>query len=333
MLTDIFKGRQFTVAFKAKEVKNILDLDQVEEEDLDGGNLSSLSTIYITFYNGVGLETVSIPLSRARQQPVFSLKFIRYIRAFGWYINEQGQYEVDMRDWDIADPVLEMPLAQFSAPMYMTLIQEFIRGSTVKGDKTDNDSVLKYDYLGDALIAFRNIVALKLSINITQLAIILQATKIASVQDNDYRPPAIKSEGVPRKFNDNMRFRDTGNLGGLQNNCQLSNVNTQLQGNDVTKGNQCITQIIVFQYAIVVSLVSLDSGTTNELLNQGHVHRRAELRQWHFQDRISYIPVPHVHFILTLFIDIPTKSTDIANELQGEHRLLTSTRQWDRHCL
>ncbi len=209
MLTDIFKGRQFTVAFKAKEVKNILDLDQVEEEDLDGGNLSSLSTIYITFYNGVGLETVSIPLSRARQQPVFSLKFIRYIRAFGWYINEQGQYEVDMRDWDIADPVLEMPLAQFSAPMYMTLIQEFIRGSTVKGDKTDNDSVLKYDYLGDALIAFRNIVALKLSINITQLAIILQATKIASVQDNDYRPPAIKSEGVPRKFNDNMRFRDT----------------------------------------------------------------------------------------------------------------------------
>jgi hypothetical protein len=103
-----------------------------------------------------------------------------------------------------------------SAELFL-MIQEFIRGSTMKGDNTDNDTVLKYDYLGDALIAFRNITALKLNINITQLAIILQATKIASVQDRDYRPPVIKSDGVPRKFNENMRYRSVVTAYAFQN--------------------------------------------------------------------------------------------------------------------
>ena len=159
----------------------MLDLDQVEEEEVTGEQLSALTVIYITFNNGVGMETIAVPLSKARNLPVFSNQFIAYIRTNGWYINSEGQYEVDMRNWDGSKNILDMPLAQFSAPMYMGLIQEFIRGSDMKGDTTDNDTVLKYDYLGDALIAFRNITSLKLNINITQLAIILQATKIANV--------------------------------------------------------------------------------------------------------------------------------------------------------
>lgn len=210
-------GRAYTVAFRAKEVSNMLDLDQVEEEEVTGEQLSALTVIYITFNNGIGMETIAVPLSKARNLPVFSNQFIAYIRTNGWYINSEGQYEVDMRNWDASKNILDMPLAQFSAPMYMGLIQEFIRGSDMKGDTTDNDTVLKYDYLGDALIAFRNITSLKLNINITQLAIILQATKIANVQERDYRPPAIKSEGVPRKFNEIMRYRSVVAAYAFQN--------------------------------------------------------------------------------------------------------------------
>lgn len=216
-LPEDLANRAFTVSFRGKEVRNMLDLDQHEDDDVTGEQLSALTVIYITFNNGVGMETIGVPLSKARNLPVFSMDFISYIRTNGWYINAGGQYEVDMRNWDIHKNILDMPLAQFSAPMYMNLIQEFIRGSTMKGDSTDNDTVLKYDYLGDALIAFRNITALKLNINITQLAIILQATKIASVQDRDYRPPAIKSEGVPRKFNENMRYRSVVTAYAFQN--------------------------------------------------------------------------------------------------------------------
>lgn len=205
-LPEEFDGRSYMVSFRSKEVRNMLDLDQAEDDDMTGDQLSALTVIYITFNNGVGVETVAVQLSRARNLPVFSNEFISYIRSNGWYINAGGQYEVDMRNWNVKRNILDMPLAQFSAPMYMNLIQEFIRGSDMKGDTTENDTVLKYDNLGDALVAFRNITALKLNINITQLAIILQATKIASVQDRDYRPPAIKSEGTPRKFNDNMSY-------------------------------------------------------------------------------------------------------------------------------
>lgn len=216
-LPETIAGSAFTVAFRGKEVRNMLDLDQIDEEDVTGEQMSALTAIYITYNNGLGMETVAIPLNKAKNLPVFSMDFIRYIRTNGWYINGNGQYEVDMRNWDIRKNVLDMPLAQFSAPMYMNLIQEFIRGSTMKGDNTDNDTVLKYDNLGDALVAFRNITALKLNINITQLAIILQATKIANVQERDYRPPAIKSEGVPRKFNENMRYRSVVTAYAFQN--------------------------------------------------------------------------------------------------------------------
>lgn len=206
-LTRELVTSQFTVSFRAKEVRNMLDLEETDEEEISGEQLSALSTMYITFNNGLGRETVSIRLNKARNLPVFSMEFIRYIRANGWYVNDQGNYEVDMSGWDIEENILDMPLAQFSAPMYMNLIQEFIRGQTMKGKETDNDSVLKYENLGDALIAFRNIIALKLQINITQLALILQATKIANATERDYRPPQMKSEGTPRKFNENMRYR------------------------------------------------------------------------------------------------------------------------------
>jgi len=219
-LPDELGGRAFTVSFRAKEVRNMLDLEQTEEEDVTGEQLSALTAIYITFNNGVGMETIMVALNKAENLPVFSLDFIRYIRTNDWYINGEGQYEVDMRNWDINKNVLDMPLAQFSAPMYMKLIQEFIRGSTMKGDNTYNDTVLKYDNLGDALIAFRNITALKLNINITQLAIILQATKIASAEDRDYRPPAIKSEGMSRKFNENMRYRSIVTAYAFQHHCR-----------------------------------------------------------------------------------------------------------------
>lgn len=216
-LPDSLGYKAFTVSFRGKEVRNLLDLDQVDEDEMTGDQVSALTAIYITYNNGMGMETVAVNLNKARNLPVFSMDFMRYIRTNGWYINANGQYEVDMRNWDINKNVLDMPLAQFSAPMFMNLIQEFIRGSTMKGDNTDNDTVLKYDYLGDALIAFRNITALKLNINITQLAIILQATKIANAQERDYRPPAIKCEGVPRKFNENMRYRSVVTAYAYQN--------------------------------------------------------------------------------------------------------------------
>lgn len=209
-LTDELVGKVAAISFKPKEIKNMLDLDIVDEEEddeLTGSQLSALSSIVISYHNGVGLENITINLSKARNLPVFSNELIKYIRMNGWYINAEGRYEIDMRNWEYSENILDMPLAQFSAPMYMKLIQEFIRGTNMKGDKTDNDTVLNYENLGDALISFRNIVALKLNINITQLAIILQATKIANVVDRDYRPPVLKSDGVARKFNELMAFR------------------------------------------------------------------------------------------------------------------------------
>lgn len=204
------RNRVSSISFKSKEIKNMLDLgmmDDEEDEDLDGEQLSALSNIVITYNNGVGLENISINLSKARNLPVFSNELIKYIRFNGWYINEEGRYEIDMTNWNYDLNILDMPLAQFSAPMYMKLVQEFICGTDTEGKNADNDTVLKYDNLGDALISFRNIIALKLNINITQLAIILQATKIANVLEGDYRPPVVKSEGVSRKFNELMAFR------------------------------------------------------------------------------------------------------------------------------
>lgn len=210
-LRDDFIGKRFTISFKAKEVRDMLDLelgdDEEEEDIMDGAAVCALSLIKITYDNGLGIETVVIHLSKARQLPVFSMDFIKHIRISGFNINATGDYEVNMDDWDVSKTLLDMPLAQFSAPMYMTLIQEFIRGSTIKGDKTQNSTVLDYSNLGDALIAFRSITALKLNFSFTQLAVVLQATKIASAADRDYRSPLIKSEGQPRRFNEIMRYR------------------------------------------------------------------------------------------------------------------------------
>lgn len=203
-LMPALKGRSFKLLFSDKEVSDLLDANYVTDiNKLRAERLSSLSSVVIeTMEKGV-IHTTELSLGNSTNKPSFSLDFIRYLRDNGWDINDLNQYVVDMGNWNFDDPVFVMPLAQFSAPMYMAQIQAFIKG----GDKQQGanaDNVLRHEDFGSALMALSDIVGLKLSVNILHLQVILQAIKTENPAANDYRPPADKRGGVPRKFNDLM---------------------------------------------------------------------------------------------------------------------------------
>lgn len=197
-------GSKFNLLFSDKEVRDLLDANYVEDiNKLRAERLSSLSTIGIEVSSGGRRSVTEVSLGNSSNKPSFSLNFIRYLRDKGWQINDLNQYVVDMADWNFDEPLFVMPLAQFSAPMYMAQIQAFIKGGDEQaGTKADN--VLRYSEMGAALMALSDIVGLKLSVNILHLQVILQAIKAEDPVANDYRPPADKSAGFPRKFSDLM---------------------------------------------------------------------------------------------------------------------------------
>lgn len=206
-LAPWLKGKKYHLTFSNKEVYDLLDTYYVEDfNQLRAERLSTLSALTFEMPTNHGVVPEHVSLGNGSAKPSFTLEFLRYLRDTTWDITDTGRYTVRMDDWDYSRPILTTPYVQFSPPQYMAQILAFIKGGDEQGGNTV-DNVLRYDDMGAALMALNDLVGMRLRINIAHLQVVLQATKIVSAADNDYRTPMPKNSGQPRKFLELMANR------------------------------------------------------------------------------------------------------------------------------
>ena len=183
-------GKSFTIGFTEDQARNLSDIRTVPCTDaLTPYRLSELTQMQFTIDNGQG--------------PSLSKEMLRFLKLKDWAIDAAGEYQIDMTGWDPTKPFLELPLKQFSTLEYMLQIESFIKGGSTKG----RSSIRSYDTASAALMAFHDLVCLKLDVPLSYLQGIILSTMVQSREERDYRLPLPRALGKPAHYKQLMDFR------------------------------------------------------------------------------------------------------------------------------
>ena len=205
--------QKLSIVVGKEDAQNLSDLNVVSSADqLSPYRIAELS--YVQLYNNKEPEkAVELSVMSGTRKAVFTKKALRYIKQKGWAINDNGNYIIDLSDWDMKESFMELPLKHFSTVDYMQNIEGFIKGGVTKTE----DSIMSYSTPAAALMAFHDLVSLKLDVNIVYLETIILSTMVQSLQERDYRLPYPRQEGQFAYYSQQMMMRSLSAAMAYQN--------------------------------------------------------------------------------------------------------------------
>lgn len=187
-----FPNSSVSIVIYIDEGRNLDDLKHLPD-------LKSIAPERIAHLTGIGImikrngvesrELISVKADTRTAS--FSMDALEYIHKHGWTVNSEGSYVINMDNWEIDKPLLTLPEEQFSTVEYSKTIRKFVKGTSgVKKPKpTDLKTIVQFDNAGQAMSAFHDLVAIKLSVNFSHLAVILYATTSQDIEGGDYNLP------------------------------------------------------------------------------------------------------------------------------------------------
>ena len=193
VLSPKLEGRPFHIVVSDKDVPNIHDLQYVTDaRELAATRISEISSMIFRVPHGEGEMAVEVIVSAGNRKPHFSMGMLEHIKRVGWRVTEEGNYCIDMTGWDANQNIMEMPMTQFSMPEYMKSIETFIKSKP----SPKLPMIVDYPTPSAALMAFHDLVTVKLNINVSHLQVVVLTTMIESVERNDYNLPIDRSKGT-----------------------------------------------------------------------------------------------------------------------------------------
>ena len=198
------KGLKPQVILDCNEAFNLYDLQYVKNvRDLSPQRVTQMTKMDFML-DGKMFPVVCSTETRTTN---LSREALEYIQRTGWTINGSGNYVVDLSGWDFNKPFMNVPQFQFSAPDHMKMIEAMIKCKSTRNFKT----LMDYDTPDARLQAFHDLVALRLSVNIVHLGILIISVMARNPEANDYWTPSPKWEGRPVPF---KLIQEKRSLGG-----------------------------------------------------------------------------------------------------------------------
>ena len=205
------KGKRVTISFAADNAARLQDLMFLE--DLSSASpmrLTQLETLIFRIYDGETLACeYPLMVSSPSQKAFFTIPMLEYIRTVGWSMDHNGMYQVSLDQWDYSTNIsaVGVPMVQYSTPAHMMAVKEMLTTSTEIG-KENKYSISKFPNPTAALLAFHDLVKLRLNVNFTHIQTIVLTYLCSDPSNFDYRIPKLKSAGQLMPYNDVMVTRD-----------------------------------------------------------------------------------------------------------------------------
>lgn len=180
-------NRHVVLTMKASEASRLPSIEYTDDvRELNVANISDLVAVELSFIGSKDLPVV-VPVSAGTRHSSMSHELLDYIKQKRWSVDAQGNYSVDLCDWDIEQPLFMLPLKHINMLDYMKTIEAFLKASrTSTGGKR---SLLDHDTPESALREFNQLVSSQLKVNIAHLEILVKVTMVASSKNKDYRIP------------------------------------------------------------------------------------------------------------------------------------------------
>ncbi|MCY1283754.1 hypothetical protein D9M70_326390 [compost metagenome] len=155
---------------------------------------------------------VYIPVSQGARHGSLSRVMIYYIQQNGYTVDENGNFCIDLSNWDFAAPAFSLPRRHASTLDFMAAVEAFIRSPAKKSERNGFNGRMLTSYTDPvaALIDFADLVNSQLFVNIKHLEVILLTLMRPADDPDDYRLPPIDR---PAKFEEHrtlMQYRSLG---------------------------------------------------------------------------------------------------------------------------
>lgn len=211
-----------TLTIGADEAGRLSEIMTADLNTISIRRISSVSEIRLDYTNQMGAGTAVIPVSMGTQHSSLSKSFLQYLKKERWELTEQGNYQIDMKNWDYNNVAFVMPMKQMSMMDFFLTIEYILKSKATDGaaKRTIIPGIKHLKKIGEpweGLLYLHQVVQQKFQINIVHLEIMVQALRVMSLKDRDYRIPQGPEHGQIGDFGEVIGNRSLGAKLAYQN--------------------------------------------------------------------------------------------------------------------
>lgn len=185
ILMDRLARLQPQLIVAAPDASSLSDILAVERiEDFNLSRISELEEVIIQYQEGGQLHQHRAVVRQGGRKSMLTYAMLHHIRAKGWTHDANGNYVIDMGDWDYTKPILTLPLRHFNMSDHSKEIATLLQATKDQMEARDKD-VTPTAFLEEFFTLVNN----KLKVNIAPLEVILYSLMIVSAERCDYRLP------------------------------------------------------------------------------------------------------------------------------------------------
>ena len=205
-LSDRLDRSRVIMVVESKQAEHLPDVFVVEDvKAMPVSNYSDLTEVQFTIISPRGKEEpVLIPVSVGSRHSSLSHELLHYVKQHGWSLTANGNYSIDLKDWDAELPLFVLPLKHMNMLDYMATIETFLKAT---GEGGTQKTLKDFTTTEAALAEFYTLVTSRLMVNIAHLEILVKVATIRSDDAKDYRIPLWNQVPQFGKFSQIMGHR------------------------------------------------------------------------------------------------------------------------------
>ena len=206
-LADALRKCNVLLSVDSKDAEKLSDIMFVDDvRQLPTPMISEIMEIMLNVRSASGKEeSVFLTVGNGARRASMTHELLEYIKQKNWTLSETGRYGIDLSDWDMDLPILELPRKHENMLDYLKMIERFVASST--SSKIKQKTLARCHSVEEALYEFNTLVASRLQVNIAHLEVILKALMVRSIEERDYRIPHVGNEVVFGKYRKIMEMR------------------------------------------------------------------------------------------------------------------------------
>lgn len=177
-------------------------------------NITQLENVkFISEFMGIEEPTI-IPVSIGSRKSALSTEMLQYLATNSWGVTPNGDYCIDLCNWDITEPMFILPKKQMGVVEFIGTVKTKLIGADTKDTRSkgvksriDNKPLYLYNDPVEALKDLYTLVNSTLDVNIVHLSTILLAMTIRDPINKDYNMPLPGEPLIFGKYNEILERR------------------------------------------------------------------------------------------------------------------------------
>ena len=199
------------IIFDSEEVENINNLESPESiASVSINRFTKITSVKVVYPDGANENSEVVDIESGTKTAALTKEALLYLLNNKWVVDDYGNYKVDMKNWDIKKPFLQVPRKKADMVLAGKRFDSFLKGVPSRG-KGENDSIKSFLSFGNALMAFQDLTIEHIPMRVSHMQVMMYGLMAADPVNGDYRLP----NPTDRKNGVFVSFRDKLNNGNI----------------------------------------------------------------------------------------------------------------------